>query len=323
MKTKDLVTIDDIRAAKGRISRHLAPTPLQLSSSLSEAAGVPVLLKLEMFQPIRVFKIRGALNRLTRLSEEGYHGGVVTASAGNHGLAVAYSAQLYGMQATIFVPEGANQAKVRAIRHCGAEVIERGRDFQAAVEEAIRKSEADGDVFVHAYDDPDVVSGQGTLGLEMAEGPHDFDSVILPIGGGGLLAGTSLALKSLRPDVKVYGVAMSGADSMVRSLAAGHPVQIPEVHTIADGLTPRGPSDLTFSLVQRHVDDVVVIDDEDLYEALHMLLFEEHLVVEPSGATTLAALLRHGAARFGRRPALVLSGGNCSDDILRRVAAMS
>lgn len=322
-KTRSFVSFADIREAQGRLSRYLAPTPLQRSNSASEAAGVPVLLKLEMFQPIRVFKIRGALNRLTRLHEEGYTGGVVTASAGNHGLAVAYSAQLFGMRATICVPAEANQAKVRAILRCGAQVVAEGVDFQAAVERALQIAEQTGAVFVHAYDNPDVVAGQGTIGLELAERASEFDAVLAPIGGGGLLSGTALALKTLAPHVRVYGVAMAGADSMVRSLQAGHVVQLPEVHTIADGLTPRGPSDLTLGLVQKYVDDVVVIDDEDLYEALHLLLYEEHLVVEPSGATTLAALLRHGAARFGQRPALILSGGNCSDDVLRRVAAQS
>lgn len=320
-ETRDSVTIDDVHAAGRRLGRLLAPTPTQISNAASETAGVPVLLKLEMFQPIRVFKLRGALNRLTRLHDEGYRGGVVTASAGNHGLAVAYSAQLYSLPATICVPAEANDAKVRAIRRCGAEVVQQGVDFQEALDYALALAQSRGDTFVHAYDDPDVIAGQGTIGLELSAIADRFDSVLLPIGGGGLLGGTALALKTLAPQVRIFGVAMSGADSMVRSLAAGHVVHLPHVHTIADGLSPRSPSERTLDLARRYVDDVVVIEDEDLFRALHLLLFEEHLVVEASGAAPLAALLRHGAARFGQRPALVLTGGNCSDGILRRVAA--
>ncbi len=316
------VHLDDVVAAQSRLSQYLTPTPLQPSTAAREAVGTDVLLKLEMFQPIRVFKIRGALNRILRLRAQGLTGGVITASAGNHGLAVAYAADNFGLQATICVPESGNQAKVRAITRLGARVVQKGQDFQGAVENAQRIAAAEGLTFVHAYDDPDVIAGQGTLGLELTD-QGGFDAVLLPIGGGGLLGGASLALKERMPDVKVYGVAMSGADSMVRSLAAGKVVELPAVHTIADGLSPRGPSDLTLALAQRYVDDVVVIDDQDLFAALRLLLYEEHLVVEPSGAATLSALMRYGAARFGRRPIAVLSGGFCADDVLGQVVKMA
>ncbi|MDA8346264.1 MAG: threonine/serine dehydratase [Thermaerobacter sp.] len=317
------VRLDDIVAAQDRLSPYLKPTPLQPSTAAAEAVGGDVLLKLEMFQPIRVFKIRGALNRILRLRAQGLSGGVITASAGNHGLAVAYAAERFGLQATICVPQSGNQAKVRAITRLGARVVAEGEDFQAAVENARRIAAAEGLTFVHAYDDPDVIAGQGTLGLELTQAGVDFDAVLLPIGGGGLLGGASLALKERMPKIKVYGIAMSGADSMARSLAAGKVVELQSVHTIADGLSPRGPSALTLELAQRYVDDVIVIDDEDLYAALRLLLFEEHLVVEPSGAATLAALMRHGSARFGKRPVSVLSGGFCADEVLRQVAQMA
>ncbi len=316
------VRLSDVLAAQARLARYLVPTPLQPSVAAREVVGGDVLLKLEMFQPIRVFKIRGALNRILHLREEGHSGGVVTASAGNHGMAVAYAAERFGMPATVCVPENGNQAKVRAIRRLGARVVADGVDFQAATENADRIARDEGFTFVHAYDDIDVVAGQATLGMELLLQPQAFDSVVVPIGGGGLLGGVSLAIKRHRPEVKVYGVAMSGADSMVRSLAAGHVVALDHVRTIADGLSPRRPSDLTLSLVRRYVDDVVVIDDTDLFAALHLLLFEEHLVVEPSGAATLAALIRFGAARFGEKPIAVLSGGFCADDIVRRVVQM-
>ena len=316
------VHLDDVVAAQSRLSQYLTPTPLQPSTAAREAVGTDVLLKLEMFQPIRVFKIRGALNRILRLRAQGLTGGVITASAGNHGLAVAYAADRFGLQATICVPESGNQAKVRAITRLGARVVPKGQDFQGAVENAQRIAAAEGLTFVHAYDDPDVIAGQGTLGLELTD-QGGFDAVLLPIGGGGLLGGASLALKERMPDVKVYGVAMSGADSMVRSLAAGKVVELPAVHTIADGLSPRGPSDLTLALAQRYVDDVVVIDDQDLYAALRLLLYEEHLVVEPSGAATLAALMRLGAHRFGERPVAVLSGGFCADEVLQQVVHLA
>ncbi len=314
--------LDDVVAAQQRLAQYLTETPLQSSTAAAEAVGGDVLLKLEMFQPIRVFKIRGALNRVLRLREGSHLGGVITASAGNHGLAVAYSAQRFGLPATICVPKHGNQAKVRAITRLGARVIAEGEDFQAAVENAQRIAAEQNLTFIHAYDDPDVIAGQGTLGLELTQQRETFDAVLVPIGGGGLLGGTALAVKERMPTVKVYGIAMSGADSMARSLAAGRVVELPSVHTIADGLSPRGPSAATLELAQRYVDDVIVIDDEDLYAALRLLLFEEHLVVEPSGAATLAALMRHGAGRFGRRPVAVLSGGFCADEVLRQVAQM-
>ena len=316
------VRLSDVLAAQARLARYLVPTPLQPSVAAREAVGGDVLLKLEMFQPIRVFKIRGALNRILHLREEGHAGGVVTASAGNHGMAVAYAAERFGIPATVCVPHTGNQAKVRAIRRLGARIVAEGEDFQAASDNADRIAREEGLTFVHAYDDVDVVAGQATLGMELLLQPQPFDSVLLPIGGGGLLGGVSLAIKRHRPEVKVYGIAMSGADSMVRSLAAGRVVALDQVRTIADGLSPRRPSELTLSLVRRYVDDVVVIDDDDLYRALHLLLFEEHLVVEPSGAATLAALMRFGAQRFGQRPIAVLSGGFCADEIVRRVVQM-
>ncbi len=316
------VRLSDILAAQARLARYLVPTPLQPSVAAREAVGRDVLLKLEMFQPIRVFKIRGALNRILHLREEGHSGGVITASAGNHGMAVAYAAERFGMAATVCVPASGNQAKVRAIRRLGARIIAEGADFQAAMDNATRIARDEQLTFVHAYDDVDVVAGQATLGMELLLQPQPFDAVLVPIGGGGLLGGVSLAIKRHRPDVKVYGVAMSGADSMVRSLDAGRVVALDEVRTIADGLSPSHPSELTLSLVQRFVDDVVVIDDEDLYGALHLLLFEEHLVVEPSGAATLAALMRFGPGRFGQKPVAVLSGGFCADEVVRRVVQM-
>ena len=316
------VRLSDVLAAQARLARYLVPTPLQPSVAAREAVGGDVLLKLEMFQPIRVFKIRGALNRILHLREEGHAGGVVTASAGNHGMAVAYAAERFGIPATVCVPRTGNQAKVRAIRRLGARIVAEGEDFQAASDNADRIAREEGLTFVHAYDDVDVVAGQATLGMELLLQPQPFDSVLLPIGGGGLVGGVSLAIKRHRPEVKVYGIAMSGADSMVRSLAAGRVVALDQVRTIADGLSPRRPSELTLSLVRRYVDDLVVIDDDDLYRALHLLLFEEHLVVEPSGAATLAALMRFGAQRFGQRPIAVLSGGFCADEIVRRVVQM-
>jgi len=316
------VRLSDVLAAQARLAPYLVPTPLQPSPAAREALGGEVLLKLEMFQPIRVFKIRGALNRILHLRQDGHSGGVITASAGNHGMAVAYAAERFALPATVCVPEGANQAKVRAIRRLGARIVAAGEDYQAASEHADRIARDEGLTYVHAYDDVDVVSGQATLGMELLVQPQPFDAVVVPIGGGGLIGGVALAIKRHRPEVRVYGVAMSGADSMVRSLAAGRVVSLPEVRTIADGLAPRRPSERTLSLVQRYVDDIFVIDDEDLYRALHLLLFEEHLIVEPSGGAALAALMRHGVRRFGQRPVAVLSGGFCADDVLRRVVQL-
>lgn len=310
------VTLDDIRRAEPVIRRFFPPTPLLAAPRLSAELGAEVWLKLDTLTPVRTFKLRGALNKLHSLVDAGTRGGVVTASAGNHGLAVARAARLFGRPAVICVPAGANPQKVAAITAEGARVVHHGLDYQAAFEHAVTIAQAEGLTVVHAYDDPAVIAGQGTLGLEAA-GAGPWDAVVMGIGGGGLISGVATAVKTLHPATRVIGVQPSGADSMVRSLAAGRITAVEQVRTMADGLGARFPGEWTFAHVRRWVDEVVTVEEEDFIPAISTLLALERVVTEPAGCAGVAALLRHGGARWGRRVLVPLTGANVSDAVLR------
>jgi threonine dehydratase len=306
------VTPAMVEEAWALLGAELPPTPTFPSPGLSETVGVEVWVKFEVFQPIRTFKVRGAWTRLRRAVAEGDRRPVVTASAGNHGLAVAYAARRQGRPATVYVPVGANAAKVAAIRAEGATVVAVGRDYQEAAAAACR--ERPDDLFVHAFDDPWVIAGQGTTALELVR-QADVDTVFVAVGGGGLIGGMALWLKSHRPDVRVVGVEMRGADAMARSLAQGRVVELPGVATIADGLAPRAVSERTRILAERYVDELLLIDDDALWPAMDLYLTKERVLAEPSGAASLAGLLaRPDLVR--RRAAVVLSGGNVPPDLV-------
>lgn len=310
----------ELRAAEAVVRRFFPPTPVVPAPRLSQRVGTPVLLKMEAFTPIRVFKLRGALVKLQHLEAAGIGGGVVTASAGNHGLAVARAARLFNRPATICVPESANPQKVALIEAEGARVVKHGHDYQDAFDNATRIAAAEGLTIVHAYDDPYVIAGQGTVGLELADSDHGFDTVLMGIGGGGLISGVAAALKQLRPGVRIIGVQPEGADSMVRSRSAGSIVELDRVVTIADGLGARKPGPHTFAHVEEYVDDLLRVSDDDLLAACRFLLHEERIVVEPAGAAGTAALLRHGAAGLGRVVVLA-SGANISDAVFQQILA--
>jgi threonine dehydratase len=312
------MNLSQFRAAEAVVRRYFPPTPLLFAPRLSERLGTEVWLKLESCTPIRTFKLRGAVNKLQALVEAGVTGGVVTASAGNHGLAVARAARLFGRPATVVVPEGANPQKVALIAAEGARVIHHGQDFQAAFERCVAIGEAEGLTVVHAYDDPHVIAGQGTIGLELAESGVAFDTVLMGVGGGGLISGVSAALKALNPAVRVVGVQPEGADSMMRSVRQGRIVELEKVQTIADGLGARKPGVHTLAMTLQHVDEIRTIGDDDLWVAMRTLLREERIVVEPSGAAGTAALLRDGAAGLGR-VVILITGANIADAVLERV----
>jgi threonine dehydratase len=313
-----LLELEQMRRAEGIVRRYFPPTPLVGAPRLSEALGAEVTLKLDCFTPIRTFKLRGALNKLQALVDAGLPGGVVTASAGNHGLAVARAARLFGRPAVICVPEGANPQKIALIAAEGARVVEVGQDYQAAFEHCLTIAEAEGLAVLHAYDDPDVIAGQSTVGLELADSGLAFDTVLMGIGGGGLISGVSSALAVLRPEVKVVGVQPEGADSMIRSLAAGKIVALDKVVTIADGLGARMPGQHTLAITARHVDRVLSVSDDDLMQALRLLLRAERIAAEPAGAAGLAALLRHGVGDLGKI-VIVVSGANVADTVFARM----
>ncbi|MFZ5818145.1 MAG: threonine ammonia-lyase [Bacillota bacterium] len=312
------MNLDQIRTAEAVVRRFFPPTPLIFAPRLSERFGTEVWLKLDCFTPIRTFKLRGALNKLQALVDGGMAGGVVTASAGNHGLAVARAARLYQRPATVVVPEGANPQKVALIATEGARVVHHGRDYQAAFERCLAIGQAEGLTLVHAYDDPAVIAGQATIGLELAAAGVEFDTVLMGIGGGGLISGVAAGLKLLKPGVRVLGVQPEGADSMIRSVRAGRIVELERVDTIADGLGARKPGEHTLAMTQQYVDELRPIGDADLWAAMRLLLQAERIVAEPAGAAGTAALLRYGAEGLGRVVVLV-SGANIADAVLERV----
>jgi len=244
--------------------------------------------------------------------------GVITASAGNHGLGVAYAAATFEIPATVYMPEGANPLKAEAIRRLGASVVAAGLNYSGANLEALAAQKATGATFVHAYDDPHVVAGQGTVGLEILAGLNDVDTVLVPVGGGGLIGGIALYIKERRPAARVVGVEPAGADAMSRSMAAGHIVTLDRVDTIADGLAASAPSALTYELARRYVDEILIVQETEMLQAIHLLLQWEHLLAEPAGAAALAALLFHRRAMPNEKVVVVLSGANIAEEVLLR-----
>jgi threonine dehydratase len=298
------------------LREHLEPTPLQYSRAFTLKVGCHVHLKIEAAQPTRAFKVRGALNKVIRMDSERRAAGLVTASAGNHGLGVAYAAQAFGLPASVYVPESANQLKVEAIRRLGARVVHAGRSYQEAFGEAERALHGTGATLVHAYDDPDVIAGQGTVAVELLQQLPAFDTVVVPVGGGGLISGIALYLKARRPSVKVIGVEPSGADAMTRSLSSGRPVMLSRIKTMADGLAASAPGQLTLDVARRCVDRMIRVEEAEMLRTIRLFFEWEHLLAEPAGAAAMAALLYHYAADAGERVVVLLSGANVTDEVM-------
>ncbi|WP_235031041.1 threonine ammonia-lyase [Nonomuraea solani] len=288
------------------------------SRVLSEAIGGPVHLKCENLQRAGSFKVRGAYVRIARLSDGQRARGVVAASAGNHAQGVALSARLLGTKATVFMPEGAALPKVEATLGYDAEVIFAGRTLDEALTRAREHAEQTGAVIIHPFDHPDVVAGQGTIGLEILEQLPDTATIVVPIGGGGLAAGLALAAKSLRPGVKIVGVQADRAAAYPDSLSAGHPVLVEPASTMADGIAVGCPGELPFELIRHLVDKVITVTEEEISQALVLCLERAKQVVEPAGAVGVAALLAHPQA-FEPPVVTVLSGGNIDPMLLARV----
>jgi threonine dehydratase len=310
------VTPEDVDSAAKALRPYLSPTPLQVSRAFTDKARCHVYLKIESIQPIRAFKVRGALNKLIRMPEAQRAAGVITASAGNHGMGVAYAAAVFKVPATVYVPESANPFKVEAIQRLGARVVSAGRNYSGANTEALSAQRDSGATFVHAYDDPDVVAGQGTIARELLADLADFDTVLVPVGGGGLIGGISMYLKSKKPEIKVVGVEPTGADGMHRSLQAGAIVTLERVSTIADGLAASGPGKLTFQLARLYVDEVILVEEVEMLRAIRLLFEWEHLLAEPAGAAALAALLYHYRPVPNEKVVVILSGGNVTDEVM-------
>jgi threonine dehydratase len=306
-----MLSLADVRAARDRVEAVARRTPVDYSHSFSETTGAEVYLKLETFQRTGSFKIRGATNRIATLTDAERAAGVVTASAGNHAQGVALAATRTGVDSTIVMPEHAPIAKVKATRRYGGEVVLHGADYNEAEARAREIEREEDRTYVHAYDDPAVMAGQGTIGLEILEDCPEVETVVVPIGGGGLIAGIATAIKTQRPDVRVVGVEAAGADSAVRSVRAGSVVELDHVDTIADGIATRRLGDRTFEVIRERVDEVVTVSDEEIVVAMTSLLERSKALVEGAGAVALAALLS-GAFEFDEGEVVVpaLCGGN-------------
>ncbi|HWB72547.1 MAG TPA: threonine ammonia-lyase [Egibacteraceae bacterium] len=316
--TPELVSLDDIRDAAQRLAGVIQSTPVEPSRAASDAAGVRTLLKCEHLQRTGSFKLRGAYNRIARLGDAERSRGVVCASAGNHAQGVALSASLAQVAATVFMPAAAPLPKVQATRGYGAEVVLAGDSFDDAYEASQKWAAENGAVFVHPFDHRDVIAGQGTLGLEIVDEVPDVATVVVPVGGGGLIAGVATAVRALRPGCRVVGVQAAGAAAFPASLAAGQPCSLAQVSTIADGIAVRTPGALALAHVREHVDEVVTVSDEAIARAVLMLVERAKQVVEPAGAAGLAAVLER-AGLLVEPVVVLLAGGNVDPLLLVRI----
>ncbi|ABL80501.1 MULTISPECIES: threonine ammonia-lyase [unclassified Nocardioides] len=312
------VGLADIEEARRVLAGVAIQTPMEESRWLSAIAGGPVWLKCENLQRTGSFKPRGAYVRISRLTPEERARGVVAASAGNHAQGVALAAQLLGIKATVFMPEGAPIPKEKATRGYGAEVLFHGRYLEDALAEATVFAERTGAVLIHPFDHADVVAGQGTAGLEILEQAPDLQTVLVPTGGGGLLAGVAIAVKARRPDVRVIGVQAAGAAAYPGSLAEGHPVALTSMKTMADGIAVGLPGQVTFAAVRDHVDEIVTVSENSLSRSVLAVLERAKMLVEPAGAAAVAAVLDRPDI-FATPAVVVLSGGNIDPLLLGKV----
>jgi threonine dehydratase len=315
-----MLEYEDVLEAVDRVEGVARYTPLKPSHSFSELVGADVHLKLENYQRTGAFKIRGATNRIETLTAEQQAAGVVTASAGNHAQGVALAASRLGVEATIVMPEQADVSKVEATERYGAEVVLHGIDYNEAAARAHELEADEGLTYVHAFDDDVVMAGQGTLGVEVVEDLPAVDTVLVPIGGGGLVSGVATAVKGASPETRVIGVEAEGANSAARSLAAGHVVELAGVDTIADGLAARRVGDRTFEVIRERVDDVVTVSDSEIAVAVMLALERAKTLVEGAGAVPIAALLSEAVDVDPDEVVVpVLSGGNIDMNMLTTV----
>ncbi len=314
------VTLAEIEAARERIRGALALTPAPYSAALSAMTGQEVFLKLDNGQRTGAFKERGALNKILTLRPSERKRGVIAASAGNHAQAVAYHAARHGIQVRIVMPEMTPLVKVSATAGYGAEVVLHGQNYDEAYAEAMSQSRETKMCFLHPFDDPAVIAGQGSLGLELLEQVPDLEAVVVPIGGGGLIAGIACALKEIRPAIRVIGVQTERLPSMLRARELGGPVTLQPQSTIADGIAVRRAGLLTYPLVERYVDELVTVEEEEIAQAILVLLESEKTLAEGAGAVAMAALLQHktSLSREDRplRTAVLVCGGNIDVSLL-------
>ena len=312
------LTRDDFEAARARVAPHTYHTPLLTSRSLSEATGFDMRLKAEIFQRGGSYKVRGPTNLIGQLTDEEKARGVICSSAGNHSQGVAIAARRHGVKAVVCMAENATPSKIAATEGYGAEVILHGTIWDEANEKALELVEERGLTYIHPFDDPRLIAGQGTVGLEIMEDFPDVDVIVVPIGGGGLISGVSMAAKSINPDVRIIGVESSGAPAMKLSVEAGHQVTLDEVDCVIDGLRVKRIGYNTRSVAARFVDEIVTLPDQQIFEALLWLMERAKLVAEGAAAAPVGALLQGLVkAPAGAKVVAVLSGGNLDTEQLR------
>jgi len=318
-----MLSLQQIQEAHGILKPILKQIPLERSKTFSQLTESNVYLKLENLQSTGSFKIRGAYNKIYHLSEKERKQGVVCASAGNHAQGVAHASTLMGVKSTVYMPMFTSPTKILATRAYGATVVLEGLTYDDAADAAKKYAEEKKMTFVHAFNDEYVIAGQGTIGIEVFENLPQVDVVVVPIGGGGLISGISLALKSLKPAVKIIGVEAEGAQSMKRSLEQNKIIPLKSILTIADGIAVKTPKELTFALARQYVDEVVTVNDEEIANALYLLLQRAKLVVEPAGAVGLAAVLGKEISFPQKNIVAIISGGNVNLSLLTQIIERS
>lgn len=318
--TQDELTLtrEDFDRARENVAPHVYHTPLLTSRSLSEATGFDIRLKAELFQRGGAYKVRGPLNKIAHMSDEERARGVICSSAGNHSQGVAIAARQYGVKAVVVMAKNATKSKIAATEGYGAEVVLHGQIWDEANEKALELVEQRGLTYIHPFDDPQLIAGQGTLGLEILDDFPEVELAIVPIGGGGLISGVSMALKSTNPNIRVIGVESSGAPAMKKSVEAGHRITLDQVDCVIDGLRVKRVGENTRSVVSRFVDEIVTLPDSQIFDAVLWLMARAKLVTEGAAAAPVGALLQgliH--ADPGTKVVVVLSGGNLDVEQLR------
>ena len=314
-----MIQLCDIQAALGRIRADIRVSPCPRSESFSGLTGNAIYLKLDNQQRTGAFKERGALNKLLSLSAEERSHGVIAASAGNHAQGVSYHAGRHGVRARILMPLPTPLTKVSATRAYGAEVVLHGANYDEAYEKAVEQSREESLTLIHAFDDDAVIAGQGSLGLEILQQHPEIEAIVCPIGGGGLIGGIACAVKETRPSVKMFGVQPARLPSMKAAVAAGKPVTLESSKTIADGIAVRRAGERTLPLVQKYVDDIVTVEEEEIANAILLLLEREKTLAEGAGAAAIAAVLNRKIPLQGKRLAVLVCGGNIDVTLLARI----
>ncbi len=312
-------TLQDVFAARQVVSRHLPKTPLHRSIALGRLLGADVYVKYENHHPVGAFKVRGGIHRLHHLTPQERRAGVVTASTGNHAQSIAYAARAFGVRTQVLMPERSNPDKVAAVQDLGGEVLFHGRDFDEARLYAEDYARDRGAVFINSANEPHLISGVGTMALEIFEDLPDPDLLIVPIGGGSAACGNAIVAKSIHPKVQVVGVQAEGAPCVYLSYKAGKIVETPEVATFAEGLATRVPFELTFGIILDLIDDIVLVSDDEIERAVVLMLRATHNLAEGAGASPLAAALQLRDRIAGKKVVLILSGGNLTVEKLREI----